>query len=125
MIIGLVHDEQFGPLVVMGIGGTHVEAIKDIVHLLPPFDASAARRRLNTLRLRMLLDECRGRSAVAIDSFCEAAARFSLVATELGDVLQEIDINPIIVHKDGCVAVDAFVAGRKTLDKSNDERQTR
>ena len=125
MILGLVHDEQFGPLVIMGIGGTHVEAIKDIVHLLPPFDASAARRRLNTLRLRMLLDECRGRSAVAIDSFCEAAARFSLVATELGDVLQEIDINPIIVHKDGCVAVDAFVAGRKTLDKSNDERQTR
>ena len=122
MILGLTRDEQFGPLVVMGFGGTSVEIINDVVHLLPPFDAATARRRLDTLRLRPLLDARRGQPAVAIDTFCEAAALFSLLAIRLGDVLTEIDLNPIVVHAHGCVAVDAFVAGRKAEDKPNNER---
>jgi len=122
MILGLTRDEQFGPLVVMGFGGIAVEAINDVVHLLPPFDAATARRRLDTLRLRPLLDARRGQPAVALDAFCEAAALFSLLAIRLGDVVTEIDLNPIVVHADGCVAVDTFIAGRKAKDKPNDER---
>ncbi|MGI9263312.1 MAG: acetate--CoA ligase family protein [Gammaproteobacteria bacterium] len=123
MILGLTHDEQFGPLITMGFGGTEVEAIRDVVHLLPPFDATAARRRLDTLRLRPLLDAHRGQPAVDLDAFCQTAAMFSMLASTLGDVLQEIDVNPVIVHVDGCIAVDAFIAGRKIQDNLKDERR--
>ncbi|MDH3811523.1 MAG: acetate--CoA ligase family protein, partial [Gammaproteobacteria bacterium] len=68
------------------------------------------------LQLRPLLDGVRGRPAADIDAFCEAAARFSEMAAGLGDVLAEVDVNPVIVHEDGAVAVDALVAGR---DRSN------
>ncbi len=123
MILGLLRDEQFGPLVVIGFGGTNVETVKDVVHLLPPFDAATARRRIDTLRLRPLLDEQRGRPEAAIESFCEVAALFSVVAADYGDVLNEVDLNPVIVHAKGCVAVDAFVTGHAGEFNLIDERQ--
>jgi acyl-CoA synthetase (NDP forming) len=109
MVLGLVRDEQFGPLVMLGFGGVNVETIRDVVYALPPFDRSSARRLLDGLWLRPLLDGLRDRPAVAIDAFCVAAERFSVLAAALGDVIDEIDINPVIVHPTGCVAVDALV----------------
>ena len=123
MILGMLNDEQFGPLVVIGFGGTSVEAIRDVVHLLPPFDAATARRRIDTLKLRPLLEEQRGRPAAAIDSFCEMAALFSVVVADFGNALSEIDLNPVIVHANGCIAVDAFVAGRASDFELTDKRQ--
>jgi acyl-CoA synthetase (NDP forming) len=109
MVLGLVRDEQFGPLVMLGFGGVNVETIRDVAYALPPFDRSSARRLLDGLWLRPLLDGLRDRPAVAIDAFCVAAERFSVLAAALGDVIDEIDINPVIVHPTGCVAVDALV----------------
>jgi len=112
LVLGMVRDETFGPLVMLGFGGINVEAIRDVACALPPFGKDAARRMLDSLQLRSLLDGLRDRPAVDIDAFCEAACRFSVLAASLGDVISEIDINPIIVHPGGCVAVDALVAGR-------------
>ena len=109
MVLGLVRDEQFGPLVMLGFGGVNVETIRDVAYALPPFDRSSARHLLDGLWLRPLLDGLRDRPAVAIDAFCVAAERFSVLAAALGDVIDEIDINPVIVHPTGCVAVDALV----------------
>jgi len=78
---------------------------------LPPFGKATARRLLDSLQLRSLLDGLRDRPAVDIESFCVAAERFSIMAAALGDVIGEIDVNPLIVHPDGCVAVDALVVG--------------
>jgi acyl-CoA synthetase (NDP forming) len=110
MVLGLVRDEQFGPLVMLGFGGVNVETIRDVAYALPPFDRSCARRLLDSLRLRPLLDGLRDRPPVDVEAFCAAAERFSALAAALGDVIDEIDINPVIVHPDGCVAVDALVA---------------
>ena len=44
MLLGMIHDAQFGPVVVLGFGGVHVEALADVVYALPPFDAAEARR---------------------------------------------------------------------------------
>jgi hypothetical protein len=63
------------------------------------------------MKLRPLLDGMRGKQAVDVDAFCELAARFSAMASALGDVLSEVDVNPVIVHADGAVAVDALIAG--------------
>ena len=113
MVLGLVRDEQFGPLVMLGFGGVNVEAIRDVAYALPPFDRATARRLVDSLQLRSLLDGLRDRPPVDVDAFCEAAERFSLMAAALGDAIDEIDINPVIVHPAGCVAVDALVVGSR------------
>jgi len=113
MVLGLVRDEQFGPLVMLGFGGVNVETIRDVVYALPPFDRRHARRTLDSLRQRPLLDGLRDRPAVDVGALCLAAERFSILAAQLGDVIDEIDINPIIVHPAGCIAVDALVVGSR------------
>jgi acyl-CoA synthetase (NDP forming) len=118
MVLGLVRDEQFGPLVVLGFGGVNVETIRDVAYALPPFDRSSARRLLGSLRLRPLLDGLRDRPAVDVESFCIAAERFSVLTAELGETIEEIDINPIIVHPGGCIAVDALVVGSRKRSRS-------
>lgn len=113
MVLGLVRDEQFGPLVMLGFGGVDVEAIRDVSYALPPFGQATARRMLNRLQRRPLLDGLRKRPALDIDAFCSAAERFSVMCAALGEVIGEIDVNPVLLSPSGCVAVDALVAGRR------------
>ncbi len=112
MILGLKRDPQFGPVVLMGFGGVLAASISDVQFALPPFDASHARRCLDRLRLRPLLDGVRGAPAANIDAFCILAERFSLMADSLRDVLSEVDVNPVIVSDTGATAVDALLVGR-------------
>jgi acyl-CoA synthetase (NDP forming) len=112
MILGVSRDPQFGSVVMIGFGGVLAETINDVEFALPPFDAAHARRCVDRLRLRPLLDGVRGEPPADIDAFCDVAARFSEMAAALGEVLMEVDVNPVIVHTDGAVAVDALVAGR-------------
>jgi len=112
MVIGMIRDEQFGPLVMLGFGGINVETIRDVVCALPPFGKATARRLLDSLQLRPLLDGLRNRPAVDIEAYCEAAERFSIMAAALGADIDEIDVNPVIVYPDGCMAVDSLVVGR-------------
>ncbi|MDJ0710875.1 MAG: acetate--CoA ligase family protein [Woeseiaceae bacterium] len=112
MFLGVKRDPQFGPVVLIGSGGILAETIDDVQFALPPFDSEHARRCVERLKLRPLLDGVRGRPAVDIGAFCLLAARFSELAAALGDVIAEVDVNPVIVHETGAIAVDAFVVGR-------------
>lgn len=112
MIMGVRRDPQFGPVVMLGFGGVLAEVIKDVAFALPPFDVPYARRMLDGLKLRPLLDGVRGSPPLAIDRFCEAASRFSALADALSDHLEEVDVNPVIVHQESCIAVDALVVCR-------------
>ena len=112
MILGSRADPQFGPVVMLGLGGIHAEVLEDVSFLLPPFDASAARRHLDRLRLRALLDGVRGAPPADIDGFCELAARFSTMVHALAGSFVEIDANPVIVTDQSAVAVDALVVAR-------------
>jgi hypothetical protein len=109
MVLGMVNDPQFGPLVLLGFGGVAMESLNDTLLAVPPFDASHAHRLLDRLRLRPLLDVERGRPAPDLEAFADLAARFSLVIHHLGDQLVEMDLNPVIVHGDGCCIVDALI----------------
>lgn len=113
MFLGLRHDRQFGPVVVMGIGGIHAELLGDVVTVLPPFDADMALRILERLRLRPLLDGVRGAPAVDVPAFCRAAAAFSNLAVALAGNVQEFDVNPVRVCTHGCFAVDAVLIPRR------------
>jgi acyl-CoA synthetase (NDP forming) len=109
MMLGATRDEQFGPVILLGFGGVLAETLQDVTFVLPPFDAAHARRCVDRLQLRPLLDGVRGRPAADIDSFCDLAARFSAIVDALGGELGEVDINPVIVHATGCTIVDALV----------------
>jgi acyl-CoA synthetase (NDP forming) len=116
MLLGMIHDAQFGPVVVLGFGGVHVEALADVVYALPPFDASEARRLLGRLRLNALLSSRRHHRELAVEEFCRVAATFSAMVAGLGDLLSEVDLNPVIVHAEGCAIVDALVVGQRPRD---------
>ena len=116
MLLGMVNDAQFGPVVVIGAGGIHVEALRDVLYALPPFDAAHARRLVHRLKCAPLLTSTRHAKPLAIDAFCDAAARFSGVVAALSERLEEVDLNPVIVSAQGCVIVDALVVARRTAD---------
>jgi len=116
MMLGVVHDPQFGPLVLVGFGGIHVEVLNDVAYALPPFDHAAARRLVGGLEHHRLLDGQRGAAAVDVEALCAAASRISLLAVMLRDTVAEIDVNPLLVHADGCIALDALVSLRGTRD---------
>lgn len=113
MILGAKRDPQFGPVVMLGFGGVLAEVVKDVAFALPPFDAAYARRLVDKLRLRPLLSGVRGERPAAIAAFCEMAADFSVLVAALDERLQEVDINPVIVSEESCIAVDALIVGRK------------
>ena len=112
MIVGASTDPQFGPVVMVGFGGTLAEVTRDVAFGLPPFDATYARHLVDKLRFRPVLDGVRGSPPGDIDAFCCMLARFSCLVDALRDELVEVDINPVIVSTSGCIAVDGLVVGR-------------
>jgi acetate---CoA ligase (ADP-forming) len=109
MALGIVRDPQFGPLVLVAAGGILVELLKDRRLGLPPLDAAGARRLIDGLAARPMLDGLRGAPPADLDAFAAALARVSVLALDLGDLIEAIDVNPFIVGPEGCVAVDALV----------------
>ena len=112
--LGIVVDEQFGPLVMVGAGGVLIEVLKDRRFLLPPIDEAAAARAIGRLRIAPLLNGARGAAPVDRTALCRTVAGFGVLASELGDALSEVDVNPLIANAAGCVAVDALVIPRRT-----------
>ncbi|HEX3906350.1 MAG TPA: acetate--CoA ligase family protein, partial [Mycobacteriales bacterium] len=107
--LGIVRDAQLGPLVVVAAGGVLVELLADRAVALPPADAAGARRMLDRLRLRPMLDGIRGADAANVDAVCAAVVAVSTIAVELGDALDALDVNPVLAGPQRCVAVDVLV----------------
>ncbi len=123
MMLGMIQDEQFGPVVLLGFGGLHVESLSDAVHALPPFDAAEAARLVESLRFAALLRSRRHRRPPAVGAFCEAAARFSALVADHGGQFSEIDLNPVIVHGDGCAIVDALIVPRRVHNVETEQKR--
>ncbi|HEU4516226.1 MAG TPA: acetate--CoA ligase family protein [Steroidobacteraceae bacterium] len=126
MLLGMVNDGQFGPVVLIGAGGVHVEALADAVYAVPPFGPAEARRLVQKLRIAPLLASRRFRRPLAVDEFCRVASRFSAIVAALGEHFSEIDLNPVIVHADGCAIVDALMVPQTILQTETEHmRQAR
>ena len=111
--LGVVRDAQFGPLVMVAAGGVLIEVLGDRRFALPPIDEPRATAMLDRLPCGPLLDGVRGSPAADLASIAGALVRLSVLAEDLGDHLDALDVNPLICGPDGCVAVDALVIPRK------------
>jgi acyl-CoA synthetase (NDP forming) len=107
--LGVIRDATFGPLVLIAAGGVLVELLHDRALALPPLDVEGARRLIDGLQMRPVLDGVRGAPTADVDALAAALSRLSVLAADLGDLLAALDVNPMIVHPSGCVAVDALV----------------
>ncbi len=112
-ILGIVKDPQFGLLLTLGTGGIFVEVFKDIRLILLPTTPDVIRKTLLTLRGVALLPGVRGHPPANIEAIVSAAMSLASLATDIGDLITEIDINPLIALPDKAIAVDALIIPNK------------
>jgi acyl-CoA synthetase (NDP forming) len=108
LIVGLRRDPQFGPAVLVGLGGTLTEVLDDVAIRLAPLDVPAAEAMLDDLRGARLLRGVRGRGPVDRHAVATMLAALARLGMERPDVL-EVDLNPVIASSSGALAVDALV----------------
>jgi acyl-CoA synthetase (NDP forming) len=114
MLLGMARDATFGPVLTLGFGGIHVEVLRDVTFRLPPISPEEAQAALEELRLAPMLRGVRGAPAADVPALADAIARFSWLVADLGELLEEVDVNPLAVMPagDGVRVLDALVVKR-------------
>ena len=112
LALGVLHDPQFGAMVLIAAGGIYIEVLRDRQLGLVPIDARIAIRMIDKLAVAPILDGVRGRAPVDKASVVSALVALSDLAADLGDLIAELDINPLAVDAAGCRALDALVVPR-------------
>ena len=105
-IVGLARDPSFGPLVMFGLGGIFVEAMRDVVFRIAPVARDQALEMIASIRGAKLLDGLRGMPPVSRDALASVICRVGQLAAEHPDIL-EIDVNPLLGRSADVVALDA------------------
>jgi acetyltransferase len=112
IVLGVKNDAQFGPLVAVGLGGIMVELLRDTAVRFAPVADAAARDMLTSLKGGPLLAGFRGKPGVDVDNLVDAICRLSELAHDLADVIDQIDINPVIASGATVMAADALIICR-------------
>ena len=120
VVIGGLNDPQFGPLVMVGLGGIFVEVMADVAFRICPITRLDAEEMLDELKGAALLRGARGKKPVSraaiVDALLKIGGEGGLLMTHANDIA-EADINPLIVSETGAVAVDArFVLTKNGQD---------
>jgi acetyltransferase len=108
VIIGVVQDPIFGSVLMFGLGGIFVEVLKDVVFRAIPLSAADAHEMLEEIASSKILDGVRGKSAVDRAALVDLILKVSACALAHPEIT-EIDLNPVIVHKNGYDVVDARI----------------
>jgi acetyltransferase len=108
LIVGLVRDPQFGPAVMLGLGGIRAEVDRDVIFRLDPVDRQEVERMVSKLKGRALLEGFRGMAPVNLDLLADWLIRLGELAARV-EAVQEIDVNPLLIVKGEPVAVDASI----------------
>jgi acyl-CoA synthetase (NDP forming) len=108
LLVGARRDPRFGPLVVVGAGGIHAEVLRDTAVALAPVDDGAAEKLVHSLASAPLLTGARGRPPLDVTAAARATAALSRFAAAHPEVA-EVEINPLLVRREGAVALDARI----------------
>jgi acetyltransferase len=108
MITGIATDPTFGPLLMVGAGGTAVEILADKALALAPIDHAQARELIGRTRIAKQLNGYRGNPAADVDAVAAVLDALSAIAVDLPDV-EDLDINPLLVDATGAIALDARI----------------
>ncbi len=121
LALGVVTDPHFGAMVLVAAGGVFIEVIADRQLGLVPIDARIAARMVDKLAIAPILAGVRGRPPADHASVVRALVCLSDLVADVGDLIAELDINPLAVDEDGCLVLDALVvttaavAGRESI----------
>jgi acyl-CoA synthetase (NDP forming) len=114
IILGVSRDPDFGPMLMVGLGGIHVEVLKDVAFAPVPLGTAQALDLIGQLKGAALLDGVRGEPAADRDALARLMVALSRFAADHADKIAEIDLNPVIVHPagEGLTIVDALIVKR-------------
>lgn len=110
VIIGMTQDVQFGPTIMFGLGGVFVEVLKDVSFRVAPLRVKDAEEMVKEIKGFKILEGVRGEPKSDTSAIIDILLRMSSLSIDLKDYISEVDINPIVVFKegDGAKAVDAL-----------------
>ena len=114
-ILGVQRDPVFGPIVMFGLGGIFVEALKDVTFRAAPFDEAEARVMIESVAAYPLLTGLRGQPPADLDALATALSRLSLFAAANAAAIESLDLNPFLVRPDGALALDAVLVTRPPI----------
>jgi acyl-CoA synthetase (NDP forming) len=112
MLVGVVRDPLWGLVLAVGLGGVWVEALRDTRQRLLPVDEREVRVALGELRGTALLSGARGRTPVDLDALAAIVVRITRLAEGLGDRLESLEINPLLVDGSRIEVLDALITWR-------------
>jgi acetyl-CoA synthetase (ADP-forming) len=119
VIVGVTKDPQFGPVLMFGLGGIFVEVLKDVSFHLIPATKEDAMDMVKEIKGFPVLQGYRNLKPADLDALTEIMVKASEVVMDLPEI-DEMDLNPIFVHEEGAVAVDA----RMILSEKKNEIQS-
>jgi len=105
VILGMARDPTFGPLIMFGLGGIHVEVLRDVAFAVAPLSQAEAGELVRSIRGYPILRGVRGEPGVDLDSLAEVVERLSHLAADF-PAIAELDVNPLLCYPDRVVAVD-------------------
>jgi acetate---CoA ligase (ADP-forming) subunit beta len=109
LIVGAKNDAQFGPVILLGIGGVSVELYKDTAIRMAPLAERDVASMLRCLKARRLLEGFRGREPVSVELLTKLLMGFSDLVMAIADRIESIDLNPVICSSRRCAVADARI----------------
>ena len=113
LIIGAKNDFQFGPMVLLGMGGVGVEIYKDVSLRMAPLNARDADHMIQELTARKLLFGYRGSDPINLEALKKTLISFSKLMLDLKDVVESVDLNPVMCTAKVCTVVDSRIMLKK------------
>ena len=109
IIVGLQNDSQFGPCIMVGLGGIYTELFKDVSFRVLPINKTDALEMLESLKGKSILKGFRGSKPIDLEMLATAIVNIGTLGTDMAGKYESVDFNPVVVYPDNYYVVDAKI----------------